>query len=392
MTRGVHTHGTGVGDLGSGQLWAAGVFARAATAAAQVLDSYVQRGQQGIGPVLCRLPPQEISDRLNLRKWIRDGGMTTGTLVEFLTAYLEQGTVLHHPGYMSHQCAVPDIGAAVGDLVHGVCNNAMSLYEMGAAGATVELAVVDWMLTKIGWRSGTAAGVLNHGGSLANLVAMLAARASAFPSVWEQGTTPGAVILAPPGAHVSIVRAAAVLGLGSRAVRALPTDDLGRVDAAAAAAAIDAQHRAGRLVMAVVANACAAPTGLFDPIADLAEICGKRKVWLHVDAAHGGSALLVPSLRHLLIGIDRADSVVWDAHKMLRTSTLAAAVLLRRESDLHSALRESADYLFFDGDRPGPDLMHYTIEGAKAELGLKVFLNLAWRGERGLADYVLGRH
>lgn len=144
--------------------------------------------------------------------------------------------------------------------------------------------------------------------------------------------------------------------------------------------------------MAVIANACAAPTGFYDPLQEIAQACRTEGVWLHVDAAHGGSALLVPQLRHFLNGIEQADSVTWDAHKMLRTSTLAAAVLVRRSGDLSQAFQQKADYLFFDDERPGPDLMHYTIEGSKAELGLKIFLNLAQRGERGLADYVYSRH
>ncbi|WP_161227267.1 pyridoxal-dependent decarboxylase [Streptomyces sp. SID8352] len=248
------------------------------------------------------------------------------------------------------------------------------------------------MLSKVGWQPPDSSGVLVHGGSLANLTALLAARARAFPSAWEQGTPAEAVILVPAGTHVSVARAASILGLGSRAVHPLPCDDLGRTRGERVAEAIELQHRAGRRVMAVIANACAPTTGLYDPLEAMATACRDKRVWLHVDAAHGGSALLVPELRTLLRGIEQADSVTWDAHKMLRTSTLAAAVLIRRSEDLHHALRQSADYLFFNDARTGPDLMHCTVEGSKAELGLKIFLNLAWRGEQGLAAYVHGRH
>jgi L-2,4-diaminobutyrate decarboxylase len=310
---------------------------------------------------------------------------------DFLAAYLDRGTRLHHPGYLAHQCAVPDIGAALADLVHGVTNNAMSLYEMGAAAATIELVVVEWLLGTLGWEA-EGGGVLVHGGSLANLTALLSARAHAFPSAWEQGTPRHAVILAPACAHISVTRGSAILGLGSRAVLPLPADEFGRVRGDLVGATIDSLHRAGRRVLAVVANACAAPTGLYDPLRELAIACKARDVWLHIDAAHGGGALLVPELRYLLDGAEQGDSLTWDAHKMLRTSTLAAAVLVRRREDLHNAFQQSADYLFFGGDHAGPDLMRHTVEGSKAELGLKLFLNLAWRGEKGLADYVRGRY
>ncbi|NUU64786.1 diaminobutyrate decarboxylase [Enterobacteriaceae bacterium BIT-l23] len=318
--------------------------------------------------------------------------MTNELLAAFITKYLAQGTRLHHPGYMSHQCAIPDIGSAIADLVHGVSNNAMSLFEMGASGVAAELVVSEWMLGKVGWNPNDAGAILVHGGSLANLTALLVARHHSFPEAWQHGMPQNAVILAPASAHISVARAASLLGMGSRAVCTLPCDRTGRILGAQIRESIKTQQRAGRTVMAIVANACAAPTGLYDPLQDIAEACHAEGIWLHVDAAHGGSALLVPELRYLLNGIDQADSITWDAHKMLRTSTLAAAVLIRHQVNLSQAFQHGADYLFFDDNRPGPDLMHYTIEGSKAELGLKIFLNLAHRGETGLAEYIHSRH
>ncbi|MFA0928029.1 pyridoxal-dependent decarboxylase [Pseudomonas syringae pv. tagetis] len=372
--------------------WHAGELTDAIHAVANVLDDYVQDSQHGEVPVLRQMPPERLINHLGMRNCITSDGMTADELSAFIKEYLAQGTRLHHPGYMSHQCAVPDIGSAIADLVHGVSNNAMSLFEMGAAGVAAELVVTEWMLDKVGWSSNGSGAILVHGGSLANLTALLVARHHAFPEAWQHGTPQNAVILAPANAHVSVTRAASILGLGSRAVDTLPCDRFGRVIGAQVSEIIEAHHCAGRTVMAVVANACAAPTGLFDPLPEIARACHDARVWLHVDAAHGGSALLVPELRHRLEGIEQADSITWDAHKMLRTSTLAAAVLVRTAVNLSQAFQQHADYLFFDENRPGPDLMHYTIEGSKAELGLKVFLNLAHRGEAGLAAYVHSRH
>lgn len=140
--------------------------------------------------------------------------------------------------------------------------------------------------------------------------------------------------------------------------------------------------------MALVANACATGTGLHDDLAAIGAFCRARGVWLHVDAAHGASALLSPRHRHLLDGIDQADSVIWDAHKMLRTSALCAAVLVRRSADLAGAFHQDASYLFYGGHSADVDLILRTVECTKATLGLKVFANLAWRGEEGLGRYV----
>ncbi|TDB91208.1 diaminobutyrate decarboxylase [Actinomadura sp. KC216] len=372
--------------------WDMAEFERSSQALIRHLHAYVAGAQSGEGPVARRRPPHQVRNRLKLDRWIRDGGMNTTAFEEFLDGYLDEGTRLHHPGYLSHQCAVPDVPAALADLVHGTTNNAMSLYEMGAAGATVELAVIDWMLEKVGWSAQHATGVLVHGGSLANLTALLAARARALPCAWRAGMPSGAVILAPPSSHLSVPRAAAILGLGTDGVIEMPSDRLGRIVADQLPSMIRKIRDSERVILAIVANACAPATGLYDDLNAIARVCRDERIWLHVDAAHGGSALLVPELKHLMNGIQGADSIVWDAHKMLRTSTLAAAVLARDATDLASAFQQHADYLFFDDDRAGPDLMTRTVEGAKAELGLKLFLNLAWRGEDGLGRYVAGRH
>ena len=99
-------------------------------------------------------------------------------------------------------------------------------------------------------------------------------------------------------------------------------------------------------IVAVVACACATPIGAFDPLAELADVCQRHGVWLHVDAAHGGCACLSPRHRHLVEGLERADSVVWDAHKMLFVPGLCAMVFYRDRSHRFETFRQEAPYLF----------------------------------------------
>ncbi|MEU4578180.1 pyridoxal-dependent decarboxylase [Nonomuraea sp. NPDC023979] len=363
-------------------MWNIEEFTEAAGITVGELAAYVDVSQRGEAPVLRRTPPRELAERLGLRDLIAKGGLTPDAYRGFLRTFLEEGTRLHHPGFLAHQVASPDFPAALADFVHGATNNPMAVYEMGAAAATVEFEVLRWMLGKVGFPAG--GGVLTHGGSLANLTALLAARARAVPDAWDDGVPCDLVILAPPAAHYSIARAASILGLGQRALVPLETDALGRIDPA------KLPDLSGKRVMALVASACATGTGLYDDLRAIGAWCRERGVWFHVDAAHGASALLSDRHAHLLDGIELADSAVWDAHKMLRTSSLAAAVLVRREADLDAAFKQEASYLFY-GDQ-GFDLITRTVECTKAELGLKIFLNLAWRGERGLGEYVAGRY
>lgn len=366
-------------------MWNVEEFVRAAGVTVDELAAYVDGSQRGVPPVLGRRPPREVAERLGLARWIRDGGMTEEGYREFLRAYLAEGTRQHHPGYLGHQIAAPDFPAALADFVHGAANNPMAIYEMGASAATVESEVLRWMLGRAGFGE-TGGGVLTHGGSLANLTALLAARAAAAPDAWTDGVPGDLALLAPASAHYSLTRAAAVLGLGERAVVPLDADGLGRIDVTRLPDALERVRRAGRRPMALVANACATATGLYDDLRGVGEFCAAHGVWFHVDGAHGASALLSPAHRHLLDGVELADSLIWDAHKMLRTSGPAAAVLTRREGDLDAAFRQRASYLFYG--EPGLDLIGRTVECSKAELGLKIFLNLAWRGERGLGEYV----
>ncbi|NUT42570.1 MAG: diaminobutyrate decarboxylase [Thermoactinospora sp.] len=363
-------------------MWNIEEFVDAAGIAVEELAAYVDESQRGAVPVLARRPPGELARMLGLREWIAEGGMTPDAFREFLRCFLREGTRLHHPAYLAHQTASPDFPAALADFVHGATNNPMAIYEMGAAAATAEFEVLRWMLAKVGFSGG--GGVLTHGGSLANLTVMLAARARAVPEAWDEGVPGDLVVLAPPSAHYSVSRAVSILGLGQRAIVPLATDGLGRIDTGRL------PDISGKRVMALVAGACATGTGLHDDLRTIGRWCRERDVWFHVDAAHGASALLSPGRRGLLDGIELADSVIWDAHKMLRTSALAAAVLVRRESDLDAAFQQEASYLFY-GDQ-GFDLINRTVECTKAELGLKIFLNLAWRGERGLGDYVAGQY
>jgi L-2,4-diaminobutyrate decarboxylase len=358
-----------------------------AAAAIEALAGYAARSAAGEGRAVARRSPAAVIDSLDLRRLVREGGLDAGSFADWLERYLADSTRLHHPGELAHQVGVPDSGSALADLVHGVANQPMSIYEMGAAAAAVEQTVLEWMVEQVGWEAAASGGVLTHGGSLANLTALLAARAHAAPEAWSLGTPGDLAILAPPSAHYSIARAAGILGIGAGEIVPLDVDELERVRVDRLADGLARLRAAGRRPMALVAAACATSTGLHDDLRGIGEFCREHGIWLHVDGAHGASALLSESLRGLLDGIELADSVVWDAHKMLRTSALCAAVLVRRRADLPAAFQQHASYLDFDNPH-GFDAIDRQVECTKSELGLKLFLNLAFRGERGLAAYV----
>jgi L-2,4-diaminobutyrate decarboxylase len=373
-------------------MWDVEEYERAAGLAVAAVARYVAASQAGDGPALSAPPPADLVRELDLHRLIREGGLDAVRFGPWLETMLERSTRLHHPGELAHQVASPDVPAALADLVHGAINQPMSIYEMGAAASAMEGAVVEWMTERLGWGPG-GGGVLTHGGSLANLTALLAARAAAAPSAWADGVEGGLAVLAPPSAHYSVKRSVAMLGLGERAVVPLEVDELERIVPGRLGVALERAEAAGLRAVALVAAAGATSTGLHDDLEAIGRFCRERGIWFHVDAAHGASALLSPAHRGLLRGIEQADSVVWDAHKMLRTSSLCAAILVRELPRLDAAFQQSASYLIYeDAEAAGPDLLGRQVECTKAPLGLKIFLNLAWRGERGLGEYVAAQY
>lgn len=374
-----------------------------ATQVTAALAAYIDQSQKGVGKVLQQLPASELAQRLQLEKWITDGGITADNVMDFLLPYLENTQHMNHPGFIGHQVATPHMASGIADYIHGVINNPMAIYEMGPAAAVIEKTIINWMLQKAGWwkgasitdfsyHEGNGSGILTHGGSQANMTAMLAARAAIAPEAWDHGVPDDLVVLGSEVAHYSMARAISMIGLGKKALVPVRTtehevllpDDLYR------------QHQRviseGKRVMAVVANACATSTGLYDPIDEMSAMCEEHGLWLHIDGAHGASALLSDYHRHHFKGIHRAKSMIWDAHKMLRTSALCAAVLFRDDADLANTFQQKGSYIFHEKEQPGFDLMPYAIECTKAGIGTKLFWVLAAEGEDALADYITGRY
>jgi len=234
---------------------------------------------------------------------------------------------------------------------------------MSPAATLVELGVVRWATGLVGWDA-EAGGSFVSGGSAANLAALLAARARRFPAAWREGMPGGAAIVTGKQAHYSVARAAGILGMGADAVIAVDTTPQGATDPRALAAALEALEGEGREVVAVVATAGSTATGSFDDLPAIAALCRPRGIWLHVDGAHGASALLSAGTRHRLRGLELADSLAWDPHKMMFMPLSTAMVLARRRRDLERAFQQDAPYLFHAPlcDDAPPDTGAWTLQ------------------------------
>ncbi len=305
---------------------------------------------------------------------------------------LARGQNLHDPRYIGHQVPPPSPIAGLFDALGAVTNQVMAVYEMGPWATAVERALIERWGQRLGYAAGTFAGLITSGGSLANLTALLTARNIAFEGCFETGLRredrPALVVQGD--AHYCIARAAGILGLGTESIIKAPLDDQRRMDPQQLDRIVQTLQAEGRKVIAVVACAGATPTGAFDPLESIADVCERRGVWLHVDAAHGGGAVFSDRHRHLLRGAERADSLICDAHKMLFTPALCAFVFYRNREHRFDAFRQTAPYLF-DPSNPGAaeyDCGLMTIECTKraAAYGLWGLWSLC--GPSLFADFV----
>ncbi|MGE3171020.1 MAG: aspartate aminotransferase family protein [Planctomycetota bacterium] len=305
------------------------------------------------------------------------------TAEALLHRLLAESNRLHHPRYMGHQVCPPQPVLALFELANAVLNNGMAVYEMGPVQTAMELRAVRWMAGRLGLPDG-ADGVLTSGGSVGNLTALLAARQRHGGDAWQRGGDRFCVLVSEQ-AHYCIGRAVRILGWGDGGVVPVPVDDGFRMRADLVPDLCAAARARGREPIAVVASSCTTATGSFDPLPRLADACRALGLWLHVDGAHGASYALSPSVRERLRGIDRADSVVWDAHKLLQVPALVTGVLFRDGGAGAAAFAQQASYLF---EQRAQDEWynrgHRTLECTKRGLGVLLYAAVALLGEPAL--------
>jgi L-2,4-diaminobutyrate decarboxylase len=325
-------------------------------------------------PVLAQIPPERLLEEI-------DGGFPatpTDDLVDTLLSVAARSNRLHHPRYIGHQVAPVLPQATLAELTTALLNNGMAIYEMGQPHTIMEHHVVRFLIGKLGF-PGDADGVLTNGGSIGNLTALLAARqAKAGHDVWTEGQREPYSVLVSDQNHYCIARAVQMMGWGAEGLVQVETDDAFRLRPDALPGALARAREGGRTVLGVVANSCSTATGSFDPIEPIADFCQAEDLWLHVDGAHGASFVMSAKHRHLLAGVERADSVVWDLHKMMMLPALNTAVLFRSGRRSYEAFAQEASYLF---ERSGLEaewfnLGHRTMECTKRGLGVTAYAML----------------
>ncbi len=256
---------------------------------------------------------------------------------------------------------------------------------LSAGAATLlERQTVAWTGEFVGYAA-SADGLMAAGGTLSNLTALTAARERALPGARYEGLSGQRLALyCSAEAHYSVRRAAEVLGIGGRSVRAIAIDANRRMDPAACAAAIDADRRAGIVAVAVVATAGTTLTGAVDDLGALADVCESRGVWLHVDGAYGLPAAATALAGVLFAGLARADSATVDAHKWLYVPKACSVLLVRDPATLEAAFTHDESYIPHT-DREAIHPVDRTLEYSRPLSALKLWLAFRVHGAQAIA-------
>ncbi len=314
-------------------------------------------------------------DYLRRIKWALRRRVTPKEIAPIVKSVVDSSLHLCHPRFAAHQVAAPIPLAALVESVVAALNNSLAVWEMSPAGTVIDRDLINSFKRLFGYPRASEGSMVN-GAGFANLTALLAARARLAPGVWRRGNTRIAV-LAGAQTHYSVSRAAGILGIGADSVFTVPVDAVYRTDSSAAARMFRAARREGFRKFVLVATCGSTPTGSCDDLHALASIARREGAWLHVDAAHGGGLIFSRRYRHLLHGIEQADSITFDPHKMLFMPLCGGIVLVSDGRHLRNTFEQHAPYLFAGAQREFPDIGQFTLACSQRFDALKTWLT--WR-------------
>lgn len=268
----------------------------------------------------------------------------------------------------------------LGEFAASILNRHAGAALQGEGVAAIERGLVRFLCDAAGFPDGSG-GLFVSGGSTANLAGLCLARDARL----SESERSSAVVYLTSETHGSVAKALRIIGFLDRQIRTVAVDAAQRMEVSALAAAVAADQASGQRPFAVVASAGTTATGAVDPLMEIADLCADEQLWLHVDGAYGASALLSPAHKSLLAGIERADSLAWDAHKWLFQTYGCGALLVRDAALLPKSFALTADYLA-DGAPEGvePNFWDMGPELTRPARAARLWLTLQTMGLDGI--------
>jgi L-2,4-diaminobutyrate decarboxylase len=313
----------------------------------------------------------------------------------FIKRIIAYSNHLHHPKYIGHQVTSPLPVTVLVQFCTTLLNNGAAIYEMGPVSMAMEKNVIKYIGSLIGYNT-LYDGIFTHGGTAGNLTAMLAARqAKTDYNIWEEGVKSDCrpAFMVSDQSHYSIGRNVKIMGLGDDSVIRVPFDSDFRMKYSLLEENLKKAEDKGMKVISVVANSCSTATGSYDDLDKIADFCERHNLWMHVDGAHGMGVIFSEKHRNKVKGIERADSVVIDFHKMLLVPALNTLVMFREGERSYETFAQKASYLF---DKSQKNLWYNsairTIECTKSSLGVIAYTALKYYGDAYYREYIDSRY
>jgi glutamate/tyrosine decarboxylase-like PLP-dependent enzyme len=305
-------------------------------------------------------------------------------LLSELKTILDHSVSTIHPLFLNQLLGGFDPASWAGEIAAALLNPTMATFEIAPLMTVIEKRLVSEMLSMLGCEKGE--GIMVTGGSNSNLLAMLCARTDYSPSIRQTGFSHNNFrVYVSAEAHYSFDKAANITGIGTQNIIQVPCNAKGEMIPKELERIIRADVKDGYTPIMVGATAGSTVLGSFDPLRKIAKICEAHNVWMHVDAAWGGAAVFSETARHLLDGINLADSITFDAHKTLGTPLITSFFLTKHPGILRNTNRGGgAEYLFHEYDNSEWDTGTYSLQCGRRADALKIWL--LWRslGTQGL--------
>ena len=355
-------------------------------AALAKVSEWVASYREAVGglPVLPRTRPGETTSALPaeapaghepVERWLAD---LDRVIVPAVTHW-------NHPGFMAYFGITGSAPGILGELVSAALNSNGMLWKTCPALTELEQVVLRWLAAALGLPTSWF-GMITDTASTSTLVALAAAREAAGIAARDEGLSgkPPLVLYCSEEAHSSVDKAAIMLGVGRAGVRRIPSDDDYRMRVDALERTVAEDRAAGRLPFAVVATVGTTSATAVDPVPEIAAVCRRHALWLHVDAAYAGTAAIAPELRWTLSGCEHADSLVTNPHKWLFTPIDCSALYTSRPEVLRAALSLVPEYLRTDA-AGATDLMDYSFQLGRRFRAIKLWFVFRHFGIDGLA-------
>jgi aromatic-L-amino-acid/L-tryptophan decarboxylase len=349
----------------------------------------------GRWPVLPELQPGDLRRALP-HAAPEEGEPMDRILRDFDDLILPATTHWNHPGFLAYFSISGSGPGILGELLAAALNVNAMLWRTGPAATELEETTLDWLRQLIGLPHALD-GTINDTASTSTLYALAAARELQHDLRVREEGLPGRAdlprlrIYCSQEAHSSVDKAALTLGLGLTGIRRIETDGEQRMSCAALRTAIEEDRRAGVRPIAVVATAGTTSTTAVDPVAAIADVCAEHGIWLHVDAAYGGAAAVLPEMRWVLDGCERADSIVINPHKWLFVPVDCSVLYTRRPDLLRGAFSLVPEYLTTTAPPDVRNLMDYGAALGRRFRALKLWFVLRYFGASGIRS-VLRHH